>query len=210
MKVAVIAANGRTGREFVMQALASGYSVRAGIYNKNSLAIKHENLKILKCDATNKQDLEALIDGQDSVTCFIGHVQGSSANVQTDSIKLVSQVMKDKKVSRLISLTGTGVRFPNDKITLIDRILNLAISIIDPARVKDGINHVEVLKNSSLDWTVIRVLKLQGSKSKPYTLREHGPTKMFVSRHDVAKAALEVIENNSFIKKAPIICKPKD
>ena len=56
---------------------------------------------------------------------------------------------------RLISLTGTGVRFPGDKITLIDRILNLSISIIDPKRIKDGKNHVTLLKNSDLDWYVM-------------------------------------------------------
>ena len=116
--------------------------------------------------------------------------------------------MKELDIKRLVSLTGTGVRFSADKISLIDRILNLSISIIDPARVKDGKNHVEVLKRSALDWTVIRVLKLQNVPPKPFELREHGPTKWYVGRQEVAQAVLQVLEQRSFIKQAPIIGRP--
>jgi hypothetical protein len=116
--------------------------------------------------------------------------------------------MQGLNIIRIVSLTGTGVRFPGDKITIVDRILNLSISIIDPARVKDGKNHVEVLKASNLDWTIIRVLKLQNVQPRPFKLLENGPTKWYVGRTEVAKAVLEVLEQGSFIKQAPIIGKP--
>ncbi len=97
------------------------------------------------------------------------------------------------------------MRFAGDKITLIDRFLNTAVGVIDPNRVNDGREHVEVLKHSDLDWTVVRVLKLQNVSPKPISLTEHGPTKIYVSREDVAAAVLEVLENHSFIQLAPII-----
>ena len=207
MKIAVIAANGRSGQAFVEAALTAGHSISAGVRGKSYLK-SHPSLTVVECDATNEAQLENLLSGQEAVASFIGHVKGSEPNVQTIAIQKVVDVMKALGVKRLISLTGTGVRFPGDKISLIDRFLNLSISIIDPARVKDGKNHVEVLKASDLDWTVIRVLKLQNVPPKPFTLREHGPTKWYVGRQEVAQAVLQVLEESSFVKQAPIISKP--
>ena len=206
MKIAVIAANGRTGQAFVEQALIAGHTVTAGIHGKNYFK-EHDNLKILECDATNEEQLKNIIINQDAIASFIGHVKGSKPNVQTESMQKIINVMQAHGVKRLISLTGTGVRFFGDKISLIDRILNLFINTIDPARILDGKNHAEVIKNSNLDWTIIRVLKLQNTKAKQFELSENGPTKWYVSRTDVAKAVLQVLEHNTFVNKAPIIGK---
>lgn len=206
MNIAVIAANGRTGKAFVRAALAAGHTVRAGSLTTGSLP-EHPNLTEIQCDATNETNVRALIAHQDAVASFIGHVKGSAPDVQTEATKTLISSMGLEGVKRIISLTGTGVRFTGDKIPLIDRFLNLAVSIVDPYRVTDGRNHVEILKQSTLDWTVIRVLKLQNVSPKPFSLREHGPTKLYVSRDEVAAAALEIIEDGSFIKQAPIICR---
>jgi len=207
MKIAVIAASGRSGKIFVEHALAAGHEVRAGVFHNNNLS-PQERLSIVTCDATNTNDLAKLISGQDAVVSFIGHVKGSPPHVQADAMRAIAEVMQAQHVTRLVSLTGTGVRFPGDHITLVDRILNISIQLIDPDRVQDGKDHVEVLKQSSLDWTVLRVLKLQNTEPKPFSLREHGPTKWYVSREEVADAALQVLEQNSFIRQAPILGKP--
>ena len=204
MKIAVVAANGRSGRAFVEMALAAGHFVRAGIYQTNNLP-KHPNLTVVECDATKESDLINLLDSQEAVVSFIGHVKGSPDHVQTDAMKSLSTAMQAKNMKRLVSLTGTGVRFPGDKVMLIDRFLNAGISIIDPARIQDGKDHVAFLQQTNLEWTILRVLKLQNVKPSPFTLTDNGPTKLFVSRIDVARAVLEVLEQKSFIRKAPIL-----
>lgn len=206
MNIAVIAANGRSGKAFVEHALAAGHTIRAGIHAVNTLH-PHKNLTTAVCDATKPEDVAKLIAGQDAVVSFIGHIKGSPDSVQTDTMRVLVQAMKTQNIRRIISLTGTGVRFPGDRITLIDRVLNAAIAIIDPKRIADGKNHVKVLQESALDWTILRVLKLQNTKPKPFMLKAHGPTKLFVSRDDVARAALQVLENNSFIHETPILSK---
>jgi len=206
MKIAVLAANGRSGKVFVEQALAAGHSIRAGAFATNTLS-PHERLQIQQCDATKSEDVASLIAGQDAVVSFIGHVKGSEPRVQRNAMTVLVQAMNDAGVSRVVSLTGTGVRFPGDKVGLIDRFLNTSITLIDPNRVCDGIEHAEVLKQSDLEWTIVRVLKLQNTKSKPYVLREHGPTRLYVNRHEVAQSVLQVLEEGSFIQTAPIISK---
>lgn len=204
MVIAVIAANGRTGSAFVRASLLAGHIVRAGVHGRGALK-PHANLTVLDCDATNPEDLTRLLKGADAVASFIGHTKNSTRYVQSDAIRQLLKVSEKMGITRIVSLTGTGVRMPNDKITLIDRILNVSISIIDPARVRDGIQHANILKTSNAEWTILRVLKLQNTLPRPFHLSENGPTKVFVSRQDVANAALDVIENHTFVRQMPIL-----
>lgn len=204
MKIAVIAANGRTGKEFLETALNHGHKIRAGVFGGHSLKLDKE-LELVECNATKLADIEKLIKGCDAVASFIGHGKKSPPTVQTDAIKNVIKASKKMGLKRIISLTGTGVRFPEDKITYIDKILNFSIYKIDPQRVNDGIAHAEVLKASNLDWTIIRVLKLTDANPGSFTLKSNGPTKILTPRKEVALACLQVLEEKSFIKEAPII-----
>lgn len=206
MNIAVIAANGRSGRVFVDEALAAGHSVRAGVRGTHNFDTQ-PNLTVISCDATKVEELERLIEGQDVVVSLIGHGKNSPPHLQTDAMKALRTAMKRAHISRCVSLTGTGVRFPGDRITLIDRILNAAVGIIDPARVRDGKDHVAFLQQTDLDWTVVRVLKLENISPRPFELRQNGPTKIVVGRREVAKAILQIIEENSFVRQSPIISK---
>lgn len=203
--LAVIAANGRAGRAFVLKALDSGYEVRAGYHATNNLP-SHERMTAISCDATNEEDVRTLLSGADVVVSLIGHVKQSPPNIQTDSMKVIAKTMNDLGIKRIISLTGTGVRFPGDMPSIIDRLLNITIKYIDPARIEDGIRHVEYLQSTNLDWTVLRVLKLTNStEQKPVYLSLTGPAELLTSRDRVAEAVLKVIQEEGYIKKAPII-----
>jgi putative NADH-flavin reductase len=204
MRIAIIAANGRLGMEVVNAAIQAGHTVTAGVRGNHSLS-DHPNLTVLSCDATNSNDLLGLLQGQDAVVSALGHVKGSASDVQTVATKVIISVMNQLGIRRYVDVTGTGVRFQGDKVTMLDRILNAGVEMIDRDRMTDGRNHQEVLKASSLEWTTIRVLKLQPVASKPYELKLHGPTKPFVSRIDVAKAMIEVLEQHSYVRQSPIL-----
>ena len=207
MNIAVIAANGRLGKAFVECALAEGHTIRAGIRGNSSLT-PHKRLTSILCDATNPSDLKALIEGQDAVVSCIGHVKNSAPDVQTVATHVLVKVMNELDMKRFVTVTGTGVRFPGDNISLVDRVLNLAVATIDPNRVNDGLNHTKVLQQSDLDWTLIRLLKLQNGNPQPFALKLNGPTKWYVAREEVAGAMLQVLTENTFIKQAPIISRP--
>lgn len=204
MKIAVIAANGRLGKIFVEEALRKGHFVHAGVRGENTLN-PHPKLEIIKCDATKADELRILLKNQDVVVSALGHVKTSAPDVQTIATRMIISVMQELRITRFIDVTGTGVRFPDDKISFIDHILNLGVRIADPSRVKDGRDHMELLKNSTLEWTSIRVLKLQNVRPKTFELKLHGPTKWYVGRSEVATAMLQVIEQKSFLKQAPIL-----
>ncbi|NBU33056.1 hypothetical protein EB118_05930 [bacterium] len=204
MRIAVLAANGRSGKIFVEAALGAGHKINAGVYGTSPF-LKNDNLAVFECDATNYEQVLRLFKDCNAVVSLIGHTKKSSATVQTDAIATALRAMHTLGIKRLVSLTGTGVRFEGDKITIIDHILNLSIGFIDPKRIADGKKHVELIKKSDTNWTILRVLKLQNTAPSPFILRSNGPTKPYVSRFDVAAAIIEILEKNSFIQQAPII-----
>ena len=209
MKIAVIGASGKSGLKFIDLALLKGYQVKAGVNRTNKLTLEKENLEVIKCNALNYAEVENLISGCQAVISLIGHGRKSPSNLQTEAISNVIKVMENNNIRRLISLTGTGVRKEADKITLLDRLLNFSIGLIDPKRISDGIKHSQVIASSNLDWTVLRVLKLHDLYESKFTLTEFGPAKTLVSREEVARAIILLIEDNSFVKKFPIISKIK-
>lgn len=206
MTIAVLGSDGRSGKIFVQKALDSGYRVKAGVYSSDpALLQSNDNLEIIRCDATSRAQVQALINGADVIVSLIGHSKNSPANMQTEATKTIIESMSSCSIKRFISLTGSGARMPGDKITFMDRLFSVGIKIIDSKRVSDGVNHLKILQQSNLDWTVLRVVKLSNRKPKNFKLTENGPGKTFVSRHEVAQAILKLIEDESYIKKAPII-----
>ena len=208
MKIAVIGANGKSGRAFVERALLAGHIIHAGVRDPSKHSLHPDPfLTVFKCDATDIEQVRVLISGCDAVVSLIGHVKGSHATMQTDAIKAILSAMKTESIARVVSLTGTGVRFDHDAISVIDRFLNIGIATIDPNRINDGINHAEILKTSGTDWTILRVLKLQDTVEKPFSLSLHGPAKLITSRHEVAKAIVQILASDGYINTAPIISK---
>lgn len=208
MRIAIIGASGRTGQAFTTTALESGHQVRAGIRGPSPF-LAHDNLAVMTCDATILQDVERLIRDQDVVVSLLGHVKGSDKDVQTRATEQILSAMESEQVDRLISLTGTGVRLPGDKVTLSDKLINFGVRLFNKARVEDGLAHAELIKSSPTKWTVIRVLKLSNGNPKQFTLTSHGPTKIHTPRQEAAIAILDLLENSGFIGQMPIISKAK-
>lgn len=205
MNVSVLAANGKSGSACVYALLEAGFRVRAGVRGRHDFTPDGQ-LDVVECDALNSDEVDRLIDGCDAVVSMIGHVPGSPSRLQTEAVSNVLVAMRKYGVTRLISLTGTGVRFDGDQPSIIDRLANSAIKFIDPDRISDGIEHAEVLKRSQLDWTIIRVLKLSNGQHRGgvrFSLT--GPAEFITPRRRVAAATVQLLKENIYIRQAPII-----
>lgn len=204
MRVAILGANGRSGKACVEACLEAGMAVHAGVFSPNTLA-PHPKLTVTHVDGQNKREVMDLVKDCDAVVSLIGHVKGSPASMQTEAIKNVLAAMDKHGVKRLISLTGTGVRLYDDTPSLIDKLLNISINMVDPARIEDGKQHANVIQASDKNWTIVRVLKLTNGPVKKYHLDPHGPARLFTSRKTVARAIVAILQSDKYIRSAPII-----
>jgi len=207
MKICVFGADGRTGVEVVNYAKKQGYKVVAFVYSESSNKYFSNDIEIKKGDVIDYNSVLEAVRGSDTIVSVIGHIKNSDPLMQTKGIKNIVKAMEESGVKRVLSLTGTGARVENDKPSLVDRILNFFVSIVDPERIRDGIEHVKVIRKSNLDWTVVRVLKLSKSESEAdeYKLTDGGPAELQTSRKKVAKVLVDLINDKKYIGKLPVI-----
>jgi hypothetical protein len=108
-------------------------------------------------------------------------------------------------IKRFVSLTGAGVWVPGDRFRLPITILNSISSWLGVKRFNDGIRHVDVLTNSELDFTVVRVLLLTSGEPGKFILKAHGLPKVPTPRREVAQAILRTLRDHTFIREYPVI-----
>lgn len=203
--VAVLGANGHTGRELVSALLHAGYAVRAGVHRSDHAVPQYERVSVVRADARDPAALTELVHGSTAIFSALGQNRASGTDVQTVAMRNLVATAPEHGVKRVVSLTGTGVRLPGDTPEFLDTALNTALGMIAPKRVQDGINHAHILKTSSLAWTILRVLVLTNGAEQPFGLTPHGPALRLTSRKTVAKAFLRVLETSRYIAQMPII-----
>lgn len=209
MKICIFGADGRTGIEVLKSAKRHGFEIKAFVYSKGKADFAEDGIEIVKGDVQNYDQVLQACMNVDAVISTIGHIKGSDPKMQTNGTANIVKAMRENNVSRIISLTGTGVRIDGDKPSIIDIILNFFVQIVDPNRVADGIGHAKVLQNSGLDWTIVRVLKLGNSQKaiSKYELTNGGPAELLTSRKKVAEAMVSLVNDKNYIGKMPVISK---
>lgn len=209
-RFALFGATGRTGIPLIKQGLAAGYAINAFVRTPSKLTVTHPNLQVIQGDVMQKADVERAILGTDAVISVLGHVPGGNtpANMQTTAIDHIIAIMQDQNISRLISLTGAGVRVAEDKPKLIDKIVGLILKLTQGKILKDAENHFELIqKSADIEWTVVRGPMLTekpavGSIKSGYLGQEVG---IQLTREDLAKFMLDQLKSEDWMRKAPVV-----
>ncbi len=207
MKLAVFGATGRTGKPLVAAALERGHEVRALARDPAKLDVSQENLLVIRGDALNAADVAETVAGCDAVLSVLGQTKGSPKDLQTTATRHIVAAMKTHGVTRVISLTGAGVRDPNDAPKLIDRVFGLLLATVARSVIRDADAHAEVLRQSGLEWTLVRGPRLTegprtGSYKVGYVGKDSGTQ---ASRADVADFMLSQLDDDTWIRKAPMV-----
>jgi putative NADH-flavin reductase len=208
MNIAIFGATGRTGIPLVQQALDKGHKVVAFLRDPAKMPIKHERLSLLQGDIQNAQKVEEAVKGVDAVLMVLGHTKSSSKDILSTAAQTVVDAMKKQGVKRLVTLTGAGVRYPEkDEPKLFDRVMGFLLKRMAGDLLADSTQHVEIVRNSGLDWTIVRVPVLTeaahtakikvGYVGKGISAR--------IGRADVADFILRVLEQRSHLYDLPVI-----
>ncbi|MFW5702589.1 MAG: NAD(P)-dependent oxidoreductase [Candidatus Dojkabacteria bacterium] len=207
-KLTVFGGTGKSGKFFVECALERGYELKLLVRNPEKLTEEVRNASMVDVvvgDALSPENVSETIAASDAVVVLLGHTRNSPANLQEQAIALIIDEMRKYEVKRLIDLTGAGVRTEGDKPSLIDRFANLMLAVVDRARLVDGARHVEIIKQcKDLDWTVIRTglqRSEQGNGSYKLGMVGTNDTGFAISRGNLAKAMLDVLEDREYIGK---------
>lgn len=207
MIIALFGASGKTGRQFLQQALTQGHSIRALVRDPGKLDGQHPNLTVVQGDVLSPGDVQRTVEGTDAVVSLFGHVKGSPDTLQTDGTRNIVTAMKAAGVRKIISLSGGGLPFEQDEPKLADRLIRGIMKLFVPKILADAEAHANVLRQSGLDWIIVRGPRLNdGPHTGNYRVGWVGinaSTK--VSRADLADFILRQVKSDSYLRQMPFV-----
>jgi len=201
MKLFVIGATGRTGREIVQQALARGHHVTAFVRSPESMTLKNDRLTVLKGDAMDENQLFEAMQNHDAVLSALGPRKVfKPSSLLHDSALATTRAMKRAGVKRLLVLSAAA-HFPG--------IPNRIVSFVLRSHMRDSRAMEEIVQASGLDWTIARPPRLTEEDSTSYRRREGAAPKMgfTLARKAVAAFMLDAIEQQKHFHKIVGIAK---
>ena len=201
MKLFVIGASGRTGREIVQQALERGHYVTAFVRSPESMTLKNDRLTVLKGDAMDENQLFEAMQNHDAVLSALGPRKVfKPSSLLHDSALATTRAMKRAGVKRLLVLSAAA-HFPG--------IPNRIVSFILRSHMRDSRAMEEIVQASGLDWTIARPPRLTEEDYTSYRRREGAAPKMgfTLARKAVAAFMLDAIEQQKHFHKIVGIAK---
>jgi putative NADH-flavin reductase len=207
MKLIIFGATGRTGKLLVEQALAAGHEVTAYVRNASKLALTQPKFKVIEGKLNEAQKMTEAVKGQDVVLVALGQVKGGSKSVMKEAAEAITSLMNKVGVRRLITVTGAGVAQPGDEPKWFNKFMSFMLNTFAKDVLQDSVKHVDIVRSSGLEWTIVRVPRLtDGERKGNYRVGkvgvDDGPS---ISRADVADFMLKQVTDKSYIGKAPVI-----
>lgn len=208
MKLAIFGATGKTGRPLVEQALAQGHEVTALVRTPAKLTVQSDNLRVVQGDATDAMDVDRVVIGADAVLSALGHAKGSPNDVQTVATEHIVAAMKRRGVTRLVSLTGAGVRDPHDEPKFADKVIRFLLKTFAGKVLEDAENHADVLRqHDDIDWVMVRGPRLtNGPHTGEYRVGYVGKNSSTqISHADTADFMLTQLTDDTYLHQAPVV-----
>jgi putative NADH-flavin reductase len=214
MKLIIFGATGRTGLALVSQALDEGHRVTAFVRNPKAMNIQHPDLRVVQGDILDYESVHAAVQGQEVVLSVLGVNSFKKNAIISDGTQNIIKAMYEHHVERFICVTAMGLGDSKKQkgwafimpISLMFRLQRLPIL---RNQFLDRELQEEYIKNSALDWIIVRPGGLtNGPRTGNY---RHGfsiddtTVKVQISRADVADFMLKQIADDTYLHKTPSV-----
>jgi putative NADH-flavin reductase len=208
MKILVIGASRGIGLELVKLALAHGHDVTALLRDPTKLSVNNEQLRKIRGDALDSEDVAQAVAGQDAVcSCVgVGGLTSQPVSLFSRGARNLLAALESAPRTRLVVVTGVGAGdsrghggFFYDKI-------------FQPLLLKpiydDKDREEALIKASNANWLIVRPgLLTNGSRTGRYRVITDAKASVGgkISRADVADFILEEIERPSRFRETPAL-----
>ena len=197
MKIAITGASGKTGFRIAEEAVKKGLKVRQIIRKNSVVRVGLENIETIRVSLDNKKELDKSLENIDTLVIATGARASLDLTgpAKVDALGVYRQLQSCKRVGIkrviLVSSLCTGKIF---------HPLNLFGLILIWKKIGENF-----IRNSSLDWTIIRPGGLKESEdikseSIEYS-KEDTQIKGSIPRRLVAKCCIDSLKNKESINK---------
>jgi uncharacterized protein YbjT (DUF2867 family) len=174
MKLTIFAATGGIGRQLLEQAVAAGHDVTAVARNPRKLPVTQARVMTADLLAADAAALQSAVEGADAVLSALGARTRADTGVAARGTRAITEAMRASGVRRVIVVSAAPIltvpspgrphpprHDPGDGFViryLADPIVKRALR----AHYGDLAEMEDILRDSDLDWTVVRPPRLTG------------------------------------------------
>jgi putative NADH-flavin reductase len=205
MRIVVFGANGPTGRQLIVQALAARHEVVAVTRHPDQIPPR-DRLAVVGADVTNPAAVEAAVTGGDVVLSALGVPYGRKpVSVYSAGTANIIAAMEKHGVRRLI-VTGTaavGPGYQSSDSVVFTRVMEPLFMRLPGRTVYADNRRMEArIRASSLDWTIVRACWLFNAATvSDYQVIEGSIHGMFTARADLAACLLAQLADGKYIRE---------
>ena len=202
MKIAIFGASGRTGILTVYQALDKGHLVTAFARNTADVTIQHKKLTVVQGDILEYEKVKKAVEGQDVIICALGVESRKPTTVLSEGTRNIIRAMEEFRVSRFICMSSAGI-LGNDAGILFGKII---MPLFLRQVFLDKIRQMKIIRESSLEWVIIRPTSLNDApKTGKYKITPGPPASRTIPRADVADFMLKLLTDKQYDHQMPAI-----
>ena len=197
MKIAITGASGKTGFRIAEEAVKKGLNVRQIIRKTSKVSDRLKNIETIRVSLDNKKELDKSLENIDALVIATGARASLDLTgpAKVDALGVYRQLQSCKRVGIkrviLVSSLCTGKIF---------HPLNLFGLILIWKKIGENF-----IRNSSLDWTIIRPGGLKESEDikleRIEYSKEDTQIKGSIPRRLVAKCCIDSLKNKESINK---------
>jgi putative NADH-flavin reductase len=206
VRVLIVGAAGRTGRELVTQALSRGHQVTAFVRQPARLPYTHPALHPFAGDVLDRSAVDAAVAGHDAVVCALGHPPKPwPTTVLSSGTRNIVRAMESHGVRRLVCETSLGLGESTGRMGLWYTLF--VIPVILPFYYSDKVRQERIIRASGLDWVIVRPGALVNGPARGHY--DHGPRvghwllTVRISRADVAAFMIDQLTDDRYVHAAP-------
>ena len=206
--ILVIGASQGIGLETVRAALEAGHEVRALARSASGIGLADPRLEKVPGDALDPVDVAAALEGVSVVIQTLGVRFGEMfrpVHLFSDATRVLIAAMAARRINRLICVTGFGAGDSQSSIGLMQRI---PFQLVFGRAYEDKSRQERLLKESSLEWTIVRPGVLTGARRTGRFKALEQPSQWrngLIGRADVADFLVRQIDNPASIRKEYVL-----
>lgn len=204
-KIAILGANGKSGKFLVNEALEKGYQVQILTRNSNNMTITNENLETIIGDARDFSSIRELLKGCRAVINAVGQPKNESYIFSTVT-KHILEVMKEFETKRYILISGGSLDVTGDQKGIVNKIGAILFKAFLSKMMQDKYKELQTIQGSDVDWTIVRLPFVMEGKSigniKESLVDMPG---IKIQNSDIAPFVIKQINSEGYVGKCPFI-----
>lgn len=200
--LAIVGATGSTGKEVLHLAIEAGYNVTVLVRDPSKVSFPNY-VKIVKADVTDLESLIIALEGMDSViSCFGPSNHREVGTLMSNGMTNIVKACESNQVDRFVFMSGC-LQTDFRELSLLAKLIIPLLRLYFRKSYLDKMIGEQSIKNSSINWTIIRAPGLNNSTPLG-TYKAAAKQRVYfelMSYTDCARCLIDAVEKKKWPKE---------